>query len=163
MNTVAFLPGSFDPITNGHVGLLRAALRIADRAVLAIGINAAKKPLFTVGDRVAMRHEGIGGLEPGGRGGVEVIHLGGVVSDAGRAEKATMLVRGHRDGSAFDSDMHMAAMNADLDPKLQTGFIPAAPQDRHISATLVRQIAEMKGDLSRFVPPVVARRLKSRL
>jgi pantetheine-phosphate adenylyltransferase len=163
MTTVAFLPGSFDPITNGHVGLLRAALRIADRAVLAIGINAAKSPLFSVEDRVTMLREVIAGLEPGERDRVQVIHFEGLLIDAARAQKATVLVRGLRDGSDFDSEMHMAAMNAELDPLLQTVFIPAAPMDRHISATLVRQIAEMKGDLSRFVPPVVARRLKSRL
>ena len=162
MIRVAFLPGSFDPMTNGHVGVLETALALADRVVLAVGIHPRKMPMFSHDERVAMLREVVATLAGNAKGRVDVIHYEGLMIDAARAAGATVLLRGVRDGTDFDAEMRMAAMNTMLAPELPTVFVPAAPAHRHISATLARQIAEMKGDLSGFVPAAVARRLAAR-
>lgn len=158
MATVAFFPGSFDPLTNGHVDVIAGALDVADRLVVAVGIHPAKKALFTPEDRVEMIREVVAAMGVGADR-VTVIHYGGLLVDAARAAGATLLVRGIRDSSDADAELPMAAMNRDLAPDLRTILLPASAELRHISATLVRQVAEVGGDVSPFVPSVVARRL----
>ncbi|MGV8840019.1 MAG: pantetheine-phosphate adenylyltransferase [Bauldia sp.] len=162
MARVALFPGSFDPMTNGHVDVLRAALEIADTVVLAIGIHPQKSPFFSVEERTAMLEDIVGGLDPAIRKRVSVMSFGGLLTDAARSSGATVIVRGIRDSSDVDSELRMAAMNAVTAPEIHTVFVAASPMNRHISATLVRQITEMKGDPSPFVPPQVAARLAKR-
>ncbi len=158
MARIAFFPGSFDPLTIGHVDVIQGAAEIADRVVVAIGIHPAKKPMFTPDARVEMVTEVVAGLgEIAER--ISVQHYDGLLIEAARAAGATILVRGIRDSSDADAELPMAAMNRDLAPELQTVLLPAAPEHRHVSATLVRQVAEMGGDVSPFVPPAIARRL----
>lgn len=158
MPRTAFFPGSFDPLTNGHLDVIAGALDIADHIVVAVGIHPSKKALFTPEDRVAMIREAIAGLGPGAER-ISVTHYDGLLIDAARAAGATILIRGIRDSSDADAELPMAAMNRDLAPDLRTVLLPASAPLRHISATLVRQVAENGGDVSPFVPPVIVRRL----
>jgi pantetheine-phosphate adenylyltransferase len=159
---VALFAGSFDPITNGHLDVVGNAVRLADRLVLAIGIHPGKTPLFSTEERLAMANEICAPL--GRAAGCEVVctTFANLVITAARQAGATVLVRGVRDATDFDYEMQMAGMNATMAPEVQTVFLPAAPAVRPITATLVRQIAGMGGDVSAFVPPQVAARLKSK-
>ncbi|MDJ0929850.1 pantetheine-phosphate adenylyltransferase [Breoghania sp.] len=156
MTRTALYPGSFDPITNGHIDILGHALGLADRIVVAIGIHPGKKPMFTLDKRRAMirmvAQERFG--EDAGR--IEVVAFDNLVVDAAREQGATILIRGLRDGTDLDYEMQMAGTNGAIAPDVQTVFLPASPDVRHIAATLVRQIAAMGGDVSHFVSASVA-------
>ncbi len=157
MAKTAFFPGSFDPLTKGHLDILRGALTLADRVVVGIGINPRKRPLFTPEQRVEMLTEVIATLDAAER--TSIVHYEGLLVDAAREAGAAIIIRGLRDAADVSGELSMAAMNFDIAPELQTVLLPAAPVHRHISATLVRQVAEMGGDVAAFVPPAVARRL----
>lgn len=162
MTRTAFFPGTFDPVTNGHVDLLRQALRIADKVVVAVGVNPGKSPMFTLAERKAMIAGTIKGFSKKDAARVSVIHFEGLAVDAARAAGAGVIVRGLRDAKDFDSEMQMAAMNATLAGDIATVFLPASPSARHITATLVRQVAAMGGDASPFVPANVAKAIAAR-
>jgi pantetheine-phosphate adenylyltransferase len=162
MPRIALFAGSFDPPTNGHLDVVEKAVRLADRLVLAIGVHPGKTPLFSADERLQMLKEICG---PAGRAvGCEVTctTFAGLVVAAARQAGATVLIRGVRDATDFDYEMQMAGMNAAMAPELQTVFLPASPPVRPITATLVRQIAGMGGDISSFVPAPVATRLKQK-
>jgi pantetheine-phosphate adenylyltransferase len=162
MPRTALFPGSFDPVTNGHLDLVRQAVRLADRLVLAIGTHPGKAPLFTVQERLAMLQETCEPLAKAGGCAFACITFADLVVAAAQREGATLLIRGLRSGTDFDYEMEMAGMNGAMAPDLQTVFLPASPSVRPITATLVRQIAAMAGDVSQFVPASVAARLKSK-
>ena len=159
---VALFAGSFDPITNGHLDVVGKAVRLADRLVLAVGIHPGKTPLFSAEERLAMLDEICAPI--GRAAGCEIacVTFADLVVTAARRAGATMLVRGVRDATDFDYEMQMAGMNAAMAPDVQTLFLPPAPAVRPITATLVRQIAGMGGDVSAFVPAQVAARLKKK-
>ncbi|MGE0499749.1 MAG: pantetheine-phosphate adenylyltransferase [Rhizobiaceae bacterium] len=153
---IAIYAGSFDPLTNGHLDVLKASLAVADTIYAAIGVQAAKKPLFTFEERVELIEQ-VCGAEFGEDGGrIKVSSFDGLVIDAARALGASIMIRGLRDGTDLDYEMQMAGMNETMAPELQTVFLPASPSVRTITATLVRQIASMNGDVRPFVPAVVA-------
>ncbi len=160
---VAIYAGSFDPPTNGHLDVMRQAARLCDRLVLAIGVHPGKTPLFGAEERQAMLAELSGPLTAETGCAIEAVTFDDlVVTAAGRAG-ATMLIRGLRDGTDLDYEMQMAGMNGTMAPGIATVFLPASPPVRHITATLVRQIAKMGGDVSPFVPRPVLKRLKAKL
>jgi pantetheine-phosphate adenylyltransferase len=163
MSRIAFYPGTFDPVTNGHADILAGALAIADRVVVAIGINPSKAPIFSLEERQEMigKMAATLGADAGRR--VSATAFEGLVVDAARAAGATILVRGLRDSADFDYEMQMAGMNGTLAPDIRTVFLPASPASRHITATLVRQIASLGGDVRPFVPASVAGHLKKKL
>ncbi len=160
---VALYPGSFDPVTNGHVDVVRHAARLAGRLVIAIGIHPGKTPLFSVDDRIAMLEETCGVIVREAGCEFTCITFDDLAVSAARRVGATIMVRGLRDGTDLDYEMQLAGMNAAMAPEVQTVFLPASPLVRPITATLVRQIAGMGGDVAAFVPPAVADRLKIRL
>ncbi len=162
MPRTALFAGSFDPITNGHLDVVKSAVRLADRLVLAVGIHPGKAPLFSAEERVAMLEEICTPL--GRSAGCEIVctTFGDLVVSAARRAAATVLIRGLRDAADFDYEMQMAGMNAAMAPEVQTVFLPASPEVRPITATLVRQIAGMGGDVSAFVPALVAAHLKKK-
>ena len=156
----AFYAGSFDPLTNGHVDVIRHASAVADRLVVAIGVHPGKAPMFSAEERADMIREDCGPVIGADR--LEVITFADLAVDAARRVGATLLIRGLRDGTDLDYEMQMAGMNAALAPGVQTVFLPSSPIVRPITATLVRQIASMGGDVSGFVPASALRRLKAR-
>jgi pantetheine-phosphate adenylyltransferase len=162
MARIALYPGTFDPVTNGHADVLAGALALADKVVVAIGVHPGKAPLFSLKEREAMLAAMARAAGRGAAGRVTIVTFGGLVVDAAKAAGATILVRGLRDSADFDYEMQMAGMNGQLAPGLHTVFLPASPEVRHITATLVRQIAAMGGDVTPFVPPYVARKLKQK-
>ncbi len=158
MIRTALYPGTFDPLTNGHVDILRAAFSLCDRLVVAVGVHPSKAPMLGVDDRIALIETVVGPLAAEADVELTVMTFDNLVVDFAREVDAGILVRGLRDGTDLDYEMQMAGMNGAMAPDLQTVFLPARPGARHITATLVRQIAGMGGDVSPFVPgPVLAK------
>ncbi|CAM5374108.1 pantetheine-phosphate adenylyltransferase [Aquamicrobium terrae] len=152
---VAIYAGSFDPLTNGHLDVLKASLAVADIVYAAIGVHPGKKPLFSFEERVDLI-ERSAREELGADGArIKVVAFDGLVVDAARRHGASIMIRGLRDGTDLDYEMQMAGMNETMAPELQTVFLPASPSVRTITATLVRQIASMGGDIRPFVPACV--------
>jgi pantetheine-phosphate adenylyltransferase len=162
MPRTALYAGSFDPVTNGHLDVVRQAVRLADRLVIAIGVHPGKAPLFPTDERLAMLQETCGPLAREANCELSCVTFADLVVEAARKAGASILIRGLRDGSDFDYEMQMAGMNAAMAPGVQTVFLPSSPAVRPITATLVRQIAGMGGDVSAFVPGPVAARLKKK-
>jgi pantetheine-phosphate adenylyltransferase len=162
MPRVALYAGSFDPVTNGHLDVIRQAASLADRLVIAVGIHPGKAPLFPFEERLAMLADECAPIAKAAGCELATVTFDDLVVALARREGATMLIRGLRDGSDFDYEMQMAGMNGAMAPQLQTVFLPASPMVRPITATLVRQIAGMGGDVTPFVPASVAARLKAR-
>jgi pantetheine-phosphate adenylyltransferase len=162
MPPVALYPGSFDPVTNGHLDVVRQASRLAGRLVLAIGVHPGKTPLFSVEERRAMLEEVCLPVAKAAGCELKTVTFADLVVTAARREGATLLVKGLRDATDFDYEMQMAGMNGTMAPDVLTVFLPASPAVRPITATLVRQIAGMGGDVSPFVPAPVVARLKTK-
>src|SRR5215831_14630317 len=162
MPRVALYAGSFDPVTNGHVDVIRQAAQLADRLVIAVGIHPGKAPLFPFEDRLAMLADVCAPIAKATGCEMSTVTFEDLVVTLARREGASVLIRGLRDASDFDYEMQMAGVNAAMAPQVQTVFLPASPSVRPITATLVRQIAGMGGDVSAFVPVAVAQRLKTR-
>ena len=159
---IAFYAGSFDPLTNGHLDVLKGSLAIADTVLVGIGVQASKSPLFTFDERVGLidgwahRHLGADASR------LKIVSFKGLLVDAARERGASILIRGLRDGTDLDYEMQMAGMNGTMAPELQTVFLPASPAVRTITATLVRQIASMGGNIRPFVPDNVAAALEAK-
>jgi len=162
MPRAALYAGSFDPVTNGHLDVVRQAVRLTGRLVLAIGVHPGKAPLFSADERAAMLQETCADLAKKAGCELKVTTFSDLVVTAAKREGAELLIRGLRDGTDLDYEMQMAGMNEAMAPEIQTVFLPASPRVRPITATLVRQIAGMGGDISHFVPAPVAARLKTK-
>lgn len=153
--TTAFYPGSFDPMTNGHLDILAQALNVAARVVVGIGVHPGKTPMFSFEERAELIRLSLAAALPERSGDVEVVSFANLLVDAARDHGADMVIRGLRNGTDLDYEMQMAGMNLTLAPSLQTVFLPAVTTSQPITATLVRQIASMGGDVSAFVPKAV--------
>jgi pantetheine-phosphate adenylyltransferase len=162
MPRIALYAGSFDPVTNGHLDVIRHALGLADRLVIAIGIHPGKAPLFSADERIAMLQDTCAPLAKAASCELACATFSGLVIDEAKRQGASILIRGLRDGTDLDYEMQMAGMNDAMAPGVQTVFLPASPMVRPITATLVRQIAGMGGDVSAFVPASVVALLKQK-
>jgi len=162
MMRIALYPGSFDPVTNGHVDVVRQAVALVDRLIIAIGIHPGKKPLFSTEERLEMVREVFEPIAAQVGCEVDCMTYDDLVVTAAKRAGASILIRGLRDGTDLDYEMQMAGMNETMAPEVKTVFLPASPMVRPITATLVRQIAGMGGDVSNFVPKIVASRLKAK-
>ncbi len=148
----AIYTGSFDPLTIGHLDVIRQGAQLFDRLVVAIGVHPGKAPLLSFEQRAELIHSVCAELRPAPACLFDVVSFKGLAVDAARELRAIAILRGLRDGADFDYEMQMAGMNAALAPEISTVFIPASTGVRHISATLVRQIAALGGDVSAFAP-----------
>jgi pantetheine-phosphate adenylyltransferase len=151
---VALYPGSFDPLTNGHLDILSRARRLADRVVVAVLENDEKVPLFTVAERIQMIQE-IVGDEPA----ISVRSFSGLLVDCANQEGATLIVRGLRAVSDYEYELQMALMNRRLSPSVETVFLMAKEEFSYVSSRLVKEVARLKGDLTGLVPQSVRQRL----
>ena len=154
---VAFYAGSFDPLTNGHLAVIRAAAALCDSLVVAVGTHPGKTPLFTYEERAALIRAEAADAAAAQGCALDVTQFDGLAVTAARRAGARLMIRGVRDGTDLDYEMQLAGMNGAMAPDLHTVFLPASPATRHITATLVRQIARMGGDISAFAPPGAVR------
>ena len=162
MPRIALYPGSFDPITNGHLDVVRHAVPLCDRLIVAIGVHSGKKPLFSTEERLEMVRMTCEPIAQSAGCAFECTTYDNLTVTAARQVGATIMIRGLRDGTDLDYEMQLAGMNEAMAPEVHTVFVPASPPVRPITATLVRQIAGMGGDFSAFVPPSVAASLKKK-
>lgn len=158
----AVYAGTFDPVTNGHLDIVVRAARLVDRLVVAVHRNAGKGPLFDLDERVAMIEDELAMLPTGGTA-VEVLPFDGLLVDFARSLGAGFMVRGLRAISDFEYEFQMAGMNAHLDRGIETLFLMASDGHQFIASRLVKEVAALGGDISRFVPPRVAQRLTARI
>lgn len=162
MKRIGFTSGSFDPVTNGHTDVIARAARTVDTLVVGIGIHPGKTPLFSADERIEMLKAESEPIAKQAGCRIEIVTFDNLTVDAARSTGATLIFRGLRDGTDFDYEMQMAGMNGMMAPGIDTVFLPASPGVRHITGTLVRQIALMGGDVTEFVSPAVATRLKAK-
>src|ERR1700724_281828 len=162
MIRVALYAGSFDPLTNGHLDVIETAGVLCDELVVAIGVHPGKTPMLGVEERAGLVEKVCGRRLAAHACKLSVRTFSGLAVEAARAAGASVMLRGVRDSTDLDAEMRMAAMNAAMAPEIKTLFFAASPAVRHISATLVRQIAGLGGDVSAFVPEAVALALAMR-
>ncbi|HJZ42999.1 MAG TPA: pantetheine-phosphate adenylyltransferase [Hyphomicrobiaceae bacterium] len=162
MKRIGFTSGSFDPVTNGHLDVIARATRMVDTLVIGIGVHPGKTPLFSPEQKIEMLKAETAPIAKKSGCVIEITTFDNLTVDAAKAAGASLIFRGLRDGTDFDYEMQMAGMNGAMAPGIDTVFLPASPGVRHITGTLVRQIALMGGDVSEFVSAGVARRLKAK-
>jgi len=150
VNTTAIYPGTFDPITNGHIDLVVRASKLFDRVIVAIAINPSKEPAFTLEERVALAKQTLAGID-----NVEVCGFQGLLIDVAQQKGAKVILRGLRAVSDFEYEFQLAGMNRKMQPDVETMFLTPAEQYTYISSSLVREIATLGGDVSEFVAPCV--------
>lgn len=151
---IAVYPGSFDPVTRGHEDLIRRSLAFVDRVIVAVAVNVAKQPLFTLEERVALLHETVRLPE------VEVQSFEGLLVEFAQRAGASVIVRGLRAVSDFEYEFQMALMNRTLAPRLETVFLVPAFDLTYLSSSLVREVARFGGDVSQLVQPAVQQALR---
>ena len=157
MNKVIY-PGTFDPITNGHVDLIERASRIFDEVVVAVASSPKKKPMLGLETRVDLTRQITAPM-----GNVTVIGFDGLLTDLLKQQDANIILRGLRAVSDFEYEFQMANMNRVLAPEVESMFLTPAEKHAFISSTLVREVAALKGDISKFVHPLVAQAMQQRL
>jgi pantetheine-phosphate adenylyltransferase len=162
MPRIALYPGSFDPVTNGHLDVVQHAVTLCDRLIVAVAVHPGKKSLFSTDERLEMLKAVCAPIAKQAGCAFEASTYDNLTVTAARAAGATIMIRGLRDGTDLDYEMQLAGMNQAMAPEVHTVFVSASPAVRPITATLVRQIAGMGGDFSAFVPPSVAAKLKAK-
>jgi len=158
VTTTAVYPGTFDPITNGHVDLIHRASKLFDKVIVAIAINPGKAPTFSLAERVDLAEQTLTELE-----NVEVCGFEGLLVDVAKQKKADVILRGLRAVSDFEHEFQLASMNRKMEPDVETLFLTPAEQFSYISSSLVREIAALGGDVSDFVAPCVSQALTIKL
>jgi len=160
---IGIYPGTFDPMTNGHIDIIRRALTLVDHLVVAIGINATKTPMLTFEERAALIEAEAGPVARKLGSKISTASFSGLVVDAADAHGANVIIRGLRGAVDYEYEVQMVGMNRVMNPKVETVFLTASPETQFISSTLVRQIAGMGGDISPFVPKRVEKKVLARL
>ena len=155
---IALYPGSFDPVTNGHLDVITRAARLFDRLIVAVGENTSKQPVFTVAERMDHLSHTCSHLA-----NVEVSSFSGLLTDTVKQLNAVAVVRGLRAVSDFEWEFQMALMNRELNPDCETIFLMPSPNFSFVSSTMIREIAKLGGDMSSFVPQYIEKQLRKRL
>lgn len=156
-------PGTFDPMTNGHLDIIRRALSLVDHLVVAMGINATKAPMLSFEERAALIEAEAGPIARKLGSKITTASFTGLVVDAADAHGASVIIRGLRGGIDYEYEVQMVGMNRTMNPRVETVFLAASPETQFISSTLVRQIAGMGGDISRFVPKRVEKKILAKI
>ncbi|MBO0702466.1 MAG: pantetheine-phosphate adenylyltransferase [Candidatus Dormibacteraeota bacterium] len=154
----ALYPGTFDPLTLGHLDLIDRAVELFDEVVIGVSDNPGKNPLFSPQERVEMIQESVADHL-----GVRVVHYAGLTVDCAQREGATVLIRGLRTTSDLETELQQAMMNREMVADLHTVFLPAQASRIYLSSTILKEVARYGRDISAFVPEPVARRLKEKL
>jgi len=154
---IAIYPGSFDPVTNGHLDILERALKLFDKVIITIAHNASKNPLFTEEERLLLLREATKKYS-----NVEVDSFEGLLVDYVKKRKATAVVRGLRAMTDFEYELQLALMNRKLEESMETVFLMPNEKYTYLSSNVVREIARLGGDVSKFVPPVVLKALRNK-
>ncbi|MGB6767007.1 MAG: pantetheine-phosphate adenylyltransferase [Methyloceanibacter sp.] len=160
MIRIGFYPGSFDPVTFGHIDIARRATKLVDSLVVAVGTHHDKKALFNAEERVRLVVDALRPVADETSAEFDVTTFDTLTVGAAREVGASVIIRGLRDAGDFDYEMQMAGMNASMGPDVETVFLASSPETRYIAASFVRQIAAMGGDVTAFVPAQVAAALK---
>lgn len=158
MNRKAVYPGTFDPMTLGHEDLVRRAARLFDHVVLAVADSRTKRPMFTLVERIDMARSALSDVK-----NVTVAGFSGLLMQFVREQDARVVLRGVRAVSDFDYEFQLAGMNRKMYPEVETVFMTPGEEHMFLSATLVREISVLGGDVSKFVSPSIATRLKSKI
>ena len=156
---IGIYPGTFDPITFGHMDIIRRALRVVDQLIIGVALDSAKEPLFDVESRARLVRADIQALGEEARR-IQVKPFGGLLARFAHEEKATLLIRGLRAVSDFEYEFQMASVNNKIAPELETVFLTASDATHFISSRFVKQIARLGGDVSKFVSPAIADALR---
>ncbi|MBK8816955.1 MAG: pantetheine-phosphate adenylyltransferase [Methylococcaceae bacterium] len=154
MSIIAIYPGTFDPITNGHLDLIARAAKLFEKVIVAVAVNAGKAPLFSLQERVHLAGEAVSAYE-----NVKVIGFDNLLVDCARQHGASVILRGLRAVSDFEYEFQMAGMNRNLAPELETIFLTPPEKYTFISSSVIKAIAELNGDISSFVPDCVFQQL----
>ena len=162
MPRIAFYPGSFDPVTNGHLDVVQHAVALCDHLIVAVGVHPGKKPLYSTEERLEMVQAVFGPVAAKAGCAFDCTTYDNLTVMAARKTGATIMIRGLRDSTDLNYEMQLNGMNETMAPEVQTVLLPASVSVRPITATLVRQIAAMGGDFAAFVPPSVAASLKAK-
>ena len=155
-------PGTFDPVTSGHVEIVRRSLKLVDRLVIGPATNISKGPLFSLEERVAIIQEDIADFPEGERSRITVVPFDGLLIHFAKKVNATVIIRGLRAVSDFEYETQMANMNARMEPEIETIFLMASDRHQFIASSLVKDIARLGGDTSQFVSKRVFQRLKAK-
>jgi len=160
---VAVYPGTFDPVTNGHMDIIMRAARLVDRLVVGVAVNIGKGPLFELEERAAMVRAEIDALGDGVKDRISVVPFDGLLMHFVEAQGASMVVRGLRAVSDFEYEFQMASMNARLNNRVETVFLMASERQQFIASRLVKEIAKLGGDISSFVSPRVFEKVMAKI
>ena len=160
---VGLYPGTFDPVTNGHLDVIARAARLLDKLVVGVAINTGKGPLFTLEERVEMVEAEIAGIATENGMVIEVMPFDTLLVDFARRVGASMIVRGLRAVSDYDYEVQMAGMNYRMAPDIETVFLMASERHQFIASRLVKEVAMLGGDISSFVPPLTLERVLQRI
>lgn len=158
MSIRVIYPGTFDPITNGHLDLIERASRLFNEVIVGVAFSPSKRPMFSLDERVALVQEVTAPL-----GNVTVVGFSGLLVDFARTHRANVLIRGLRAVSDFEYEFQLANMNRRLMPELESVFLTPAEENSFISSTLVKEVAIHGGDIAQFVPPAVAEAVAQKL
>jgi pantetheine-phosphate adenylyltransferase len=160
MERIGVYPGTFDPITLGHLDIIRRATHLVDRLVIGVTTNPSKQPMFTLPERLDMVRREVAGID---NGRIEVVDFDSLLMDFARAQGASIIIRGLRAAGDFEYEFQMAGMNQQLDSKIETVFLMAAVSLQPIASRLVKEIARYGGSIDKFVTPAVAADVARRL
>ena len=151
---VAIYPGTFDPVTNGHIDIIRRALKIFDKLIVSVALNPRKNPLFSIEQRVDFIKQGLEDLEH-----IEILPFDNLLTDFAQANNATVIIKGLRAVSDFEYELQMGLMNRNLDEAIETLFMIPSQEYSFLSSSFVKEIAKHGGDIHKLVPKTVAKKL----